>query len=125
MIDSVLHRPGWDGLRKRLIFPSTMLSFRVFRWCDLACLYPAISLLLLAAVIGVDAGTTVHDDSFKPDAVLHVTAKNFKLGGIQRFTTLVNGSVPGPELRIPEGEVAWIRVYNDMENANLTMVSSR
>lgn len=101
-----------------------MLSFRVFRRCDLACLSSSISLLLLA-VIGVDAGTTVHDDSFKPDAVLHVTAQNIKLGGIQRFTTLVNGSVPGPELRIPEGEVAWIRVYNDMEDANLTMVSPR
>lgn len=80
-------------------------------------------LLPLLTLIGVDANTSVHDDSFKPDAVLHVTAQNISLGGIHRLTTLVNGSVPGPELRIPEGEVAWIRVYNDMQDRNLTMVS--
>lgn len=65
----------------------------------------------------------VHDDSFTPDAVLHVTAQVVSLGGIQRLTTLVNGSTPGPEIRVPENETAFIRVFNDMEGQNLTMVS--
>ena len=65
----------------------------------------------------------VHDDSFRPDAILRVTAQNVSLGGIQRLTTLVNGSIPGPELRVPENETAWIRVFNDMRGQNLTMVS--
>ena len=82
------------------------------------------SLLLLFSIILLHRVTAiVHDDSFSPDAILRVTAQNISLGGIQRLTTLVNGSIPGPELRVPENETAWIRVYNDMEGQNLTMVS--
>ena len=67
---------------------------------------------------------TVHNESFVPDAILRVTAQKIGIGGIERLTTLVNGSIPGPELRVPEGEVVWIRVYNDMQDQNLTMVVS-
>ena len=82
------------------------------------------SLLLLFRLILPNYVTaTVHDESFTPDAILRVTAQNVSLGGIQRLTTLVNGSIPGPELRIPENETAWIRVFNDMRGQNLTMVS--
>lgn len=80
-------------------------------------------LLLFPLILPHHVTAIVHDDSFSPDAILRVTAQNFSLGGIQRLTTLVNGSIPGPELRVPENETAWIRVYNDMENQNLTMVS--
>lgn len=65
----------------------------------------------------------VHDDSFTPDRVLRVARKEIGVGGIKRYTTLVNNTLPGPELHIPEEEVVWIRVYNDMTDANLTMVS--
>ena len=82
------------------------------------------SLLLLFHLLLPHCVTAiVHDASFTPDAVLRVTAQGVSLGGIQRLTTLVNGSVPGPELRVPENETAWIRVFNDMEGYNLTMVS--
>ena len=63
-----------------------------------------------------------HDNSFIPNAVLRVSARNISIGGIHRYTTLVNGSSPGPELRFQEGNVVWVRVYNDMSDANLTMV---
>ncbi|KAL7791926.1 multicopper oxidase domain-containing protein [Trichoderma ceciliae] len=63
----------------------------------------------------------VHDRSFIPDRVLRVTRKEIGVGGIRRYTTLVNETLPGPELHIPEGQVVWIRVYNDMTDANLTM----
>lgn len=62
-----------------------------------------------------------HDDAFVPDAILRVTAVNVSLGCIDRYSVLVNGTSPGPELRFREGEVKWVRVYNDMENYNLTM----
>lgn len=82
------------------------------------------SLLLLFLIILPHRVTAiVHDDSFFPDAILRVTVHNISLGGIQKLTTLVNGSIPGPELRVSENETAWIRVYNDMEDQNLTMVS--
>ena len=80
-------------------------------------------LLLFLSVLPHRITAIVHGDSFSPDAILRVTVQNISLGGIQRLTTLVNGSVPGAELRIPENEVAWIRVYNDMKDQNLTMVS--
>ena len=77
---------------------------------------------LLFAIWPVAGKTIVHNASFIPDAVLRVTLQNINVGGIRRLTTLVNGSLPGPELRIPEQEVTWIRVYNDMQDQNLTMV---
>ncbi|KOS18373.1 L-ascorbate oxidase [Escovopsis weberi] len=49
----------------------------------------------------------VHGSSFKPDEVLCVTRKNISVGGIFRYTTLVNGSLPGPVLRLPEDKVIW------------------
>ena len=86
--------------------------------------YPSSLLLLFPIILPHHHVTAiVHDDSFSPDAILRVTAQNFSLGGIQRLTSLVNGSIPGPELRVPENETAWIRVYNDMNDQNLTMVS--
>lgn len=77
---------------------------------------------LLAAVPLVGAALHTHDSSFEPDYVLRVTAQNVSIGGIERFSTLVNGSIPGPEIRLPENKVVWIRVYNDMSAQNLTMV---
>lgn len=94
-----------------------MMQVKLFYFCSLLLLrvFPCI---LPCGVIAV-----VHDNSFSPDAILRVTLQNISLGGIQRLTTLVNGSIPGPELRVPENEIAWIRVYNDMKGQNLTMVS--
>ena len=93
-------------------------------WLSIALQYN-VFLLLFTTIWPTSAVTVVHNDSFTPDAVLRVTAQEISLGGIRRLTTLVNGSIPGPELRIPEQEVAWIRVYNDMQGQNLTMVSRK
>jgi len=35
---------------------------------------------------------------------------------------LINGTTPGPEIRLTEGKIYWIRVFNDMGAQNLTMV---
>lgn len=82
-------------------------------------------LLWLSLLFSRAAAKQKHDETFAPDAILRVTAQEINIGGIQRLTTLVNDSIPGPELRIPEGEVTWIRVYNDMSDQNLTMVCMR
>ena len=85
--------------------------------------YRYFFLLLLPIIVPHRVTAIVHDDSFSPDAILRVTMQNVSIGGIHRLTALVNGSIPGPELRVPENETAWIRVYNDMNGQNLTMVS--
>ncbi|KZZ98272.1 L-ascorbate oxidase [Moelleriella libera RCEF 2490] len=62
-----------------------------------------------------------HDSSFSPDITLSVTRQNISVGGAFKVTTLVNGSLPGPTLRIPEDKTVWIRVYNDITDDNVTM----
>ena len=76
---------------------------------------------ILVSVFGYSLET--HDASFQPDIILRITAQNISLNCESRFSTIVNGSVPGPTLRIPEGEKRWIRVYNDQSQYNLTIVS--
>ncbi|KUJ06572.1 L-ascorbate oxidase [Mollisia scopiformis] len=80
-------------------------------------------LLLLALEWNVEAIKLVcHDETFVPDAVLRVTAENHTTSCLpSKSTVLVNGTSPGPELRLVEGRTYWIRVYNDMPAANLTM----
>lgn len=77
--------------------------------------------LVFAAATAVTTHT--HDESFAPDEILRVTRANASVGGIQRYSTLINGSIPGPPLHFTENQVAWVRVYNDMTDDNLTIVS--
>lgn len=79
--------------------------------------------LLSFAACAISLQTHTHDESFLPDAVLTVTQENIGIGGIERYSTVVNGSVPGPTLYLPEDKVFWIRVYNNMKDENLTIVS--
>lgn len=65
-----------------------------------------------------------HDESFTPDYTLHLTYENISIGCQHRPSVVVNGSLPGPELRLKPGKTSWIRVYNDMTNFNATIVSS-
>lgn len=68
-------------------------------------------------------GLVQHDASFQPDHILRVTAQDYEQACDTRYSVLVNGSSPGPELRLKEGQVNWIRVYNDMKDENTTIVS--
>lgn len=68
-------------------------------------------------------GLHVHDETFTPDFTLHVTYANISVGCQSHKSVLVNGTAPGPEIRLPAGKTSWIRVYNDMneECYNTTM----
>lgn len=82
------------------------------------------SLALLLSLVTVIVGSVVHhDDSFQPDHILRVTAQNYTEACNTRYSVLINGTSPGPELRLKEGQVSWIRVYNDMKDDNTTIVS--
>lgn len=82
------------------------------------------STLLALAWAGTALGElTVHGGDWQPDHILRITAKNISIACEERYSAVINGTSPGPELRLPAGQVSWIRVYNDMEDKNLTMVS--
>ncbi|THW72151.1 L-ascorbate oxidase [Aureobasidium pullulans] len=66
-----------------------------------------------------------HDETFVPDFSLRVTVKNISQGCFIRESVVVNGTSPGPTLRIKPNKVSWIRVYNDMADQNLTMTLTR
>lgn len=83
---------------------------------------------LLATVVGLtslaSAAIEVHDETFIPDAVIHVTSAKTKQSCVaEKDVILINGTSPGPEIRLAEGKTFWIRVYNDLLHENLTMVS--
>ena len=118
---------------------STLFSFpKLLLWC-----LPLLFILIytyLAGGLQVEVNTilafispiertfgsrklVLHDSSFSPDFVLRVTEQPFTQSCIAKTEViLINGTTPGPEIRLTEGNIYWIRVYNDMDNHNLTMV---
>ncbi|KAK4697389.1 hypothetical protein P7C71_g688, partial [Lecanoromycetidae sp. Uapishka_2] len=62
-----------------------------------------------------------HDIDFVPEFILRATAQNISQACITRVSVLLNGTSPGPELRLRPGITSWIRVYNDIINQNLTV----
>ncbi|KAH8667919.1 multicopper oxidase-domain-containing protein [Tricladium varicosporioides] len=83
---------------------------------------PLLSVLLVELSKVVYADTQIHDDSFVPDGILHVSSGLKKQSCVPtKDILLVNGTSPGPELRFKEGQTVWIRVFNDIPDQNLTM----
>lgn len=64
-----------------------------------------------------------HDHTFVPDEVLRLTYHNVSIACQSRASALVNGTTPGPPIYMKPGRTTWVRVYNDMEDYNATMVS--
>ncbi|KAL6366290.1 hypothetical protein LRP88_00038 [Fusarium phalaenopsidis] len=79
------------------------------------------ALLFQWLILPVTPKLVIHDSRFAPDYVLRVTTRNISVACETRVSAVVNGTSPGPELRIKPGETTWIRVYNDLESQNLTM----
>lgn len=67
------------------------------------------------------AGAHTHDESFQPDEILRVTVEQVNQACRSRASAVVNGTSPGPPLRLRPDQTTWVRVYNDMERENLTM----
>lgn len=85
----------------------------------------ALPRLLLANCLSAFAlaETVVHDENFWPDHVLRVSIADVPSGCESRESLVINGTSPGPTIRLIAGVGSWIRVYNDMTDQNLTMVS--
>lgn len=69
------------------------------------------------------AGFAVHGKGFTPDHILRVTVAQIPSACETREDVIINGTSPGPLIRVPPGARTWVRVYNDMKDRNLTMVS--
>lgn len=68
--------------------------------------------------------TAIHDETFVPDAVLVFTVDYISQPCVAaKSTVLINGTTPGPEIRLQEGRTSWVRVYNNIADMNVTVVS--
>lgn len=84
-------------------------------------LLAVLSSLCFSTVLG--GHLQVHDHTFTPDYVLRITREPHSIGcNTTRDTYLANGTTPGPALHIETDKITWIRVYNDVSDANVTMV---
>lgn len=63
-----------------------------------------------------------HNEKFVPEFILRATAQVVSQACITRLSVLLNGTSPGPELRLSPEKTSWIRVYNDIPDQNLTVV---
>ena len=83
----------------------------------------ALLLLVLGLVEAAVVSRQTHGAGFVPDAVLVVTQENITQSCLpSKSNVLINGTSPGPELRLLEGQTYWIRVYNKMITENVTIV---
>jgi L-ascorbate oxidase len=64
------------------------------------------------------------DDDWEPEYVLVATAQNITINCESRYSVVLNGTSPGPVLRLQEGKTTWIRVYNHVDDLNTTVVRS-
>src|ERR1700753_3483682 len=88
-------------------------------WCfsSLITLFSSFSTLIPSIL----ANVYVHDHSFTPNHVIRVQAANYTIDCQSRYSVIINGTSPGPPLYLEEGQITWIRVYNDMKDLNLTI----
>jgi hypothetical protein len=84
-----------------------------------------LAIILLLLFRSVLISSYVHDDSFHPDYILRATAQNISVACQSRYSVVINGTSPGPAISMEEGKTTWVRVYNDMPDQNLTVVSHR
>ncbi|KAH9905689.1 L-ascorbate oxidase [Xylariomycetidae sp. FL2044] len=63
----------------------------------------------------------IHNGSWQPEYVLVATEQNVTINCESRRSIVFNSSYPAPPLYLREGKTTWIRVYNDIENLNITV----
>ncbi|RDA88865.1 hypothetical protein CP532_5461 [Ophiocordyceps camponoti-leonardi (nom. inval.)] len=82
-----------------------------------------LSAFVLSSVLFLSAQAQfqVHGEDFKPDFELEATEGDLAIDCQKRKSVLINGQSPGPQLTMAEGKVTWVRVWNKMEDLNLTM----
>lgn len=67
------------------------------------------------------ADRRAYDRHFAPNHILRATSQNITVDCQSRTFVVINGSGPVPKIRLREGEVHWIRVYNNVLDQNFTI----
>ncbi|TVY68705.1 Multicopper oxidase aurL2, partial [Lachnellula suecica] len=110
---------------KLLLWSLPLLLILIYTYLGAGLDLKLSSLVSLISTAEEDIASTApihHDSSFSPHHTLRVTEQPFTASCIAKDKViLINGTSPGPELRLVEGNIYWIRVYNDMDKNNLTM----
>jgi hypothetical protein len=58
----------------------------------------------------------------RPDYELVATAQNITINCQERYSVIFNGTTPGLPLYMRENYTTWVRVYNRIQDQNLTVV---
>lgn len=87
-------------------------------------LLTVLQYLLLINIAGARTSSDWRPWTFDhtPDYVLVATAENVTINCLSRYSVIFNGSLPGPPLYLKENQTTWVRVYNNIEDQNLTVV---
>lgn len=83
-----------------------------------------IAVSLLGLVTARPADWQPWTSDYTPDYVLSATAKNVTINCLSRYSVVFNDTLPGPPLHLKENYTTWVRVYNNIADQNLTVVSS-
>lgn len=75
-----------------------------------------------SAIKTKNAPLRCHNETFIPDFYLRVTFENRTMSCQSRMSVLVNGTSPGPTIHLMPGKTSWVRVCNDMDIYNTTMI---
>ncbi|KAH7324905.1 Cupredoxin [Stachybotrys elegans] len=62
-----------------------------------------------------------HGADWEPEYVLVATAGNITINCKSRYSTILNGTSPGPTLHLQEGKTTWVRVWNRIPDDNVTV----
>ncbi|KAK6087001.1 L-ascorbate oxidase [Seiridium cupressi] len=62
-----------------------------------------------------------HDQYWEPEYVLVATAQNITTNCQSRYSVIFNGTSPGPAIYMTDGKTTWVRVYNQIEDKNVTV----
>lgn len=81
-----------------------------------------LQVLVSALILTCKVAANAPSPQSKPDYVLVATAANITINCQHRYSVIFNGTSPGPPLYLRENSTTWVRVYNNIEDQNLTVV---
>ncbi|KAK5026600.1 hypothetical protein LTS07_007534 [Exophiala sideris] len=78
--------------------------------------------ILLQILLLAHQAVSVHPNAkCRPDYELVATAQNITINCQTRYSVVINGTIPGPPLYMKEKYTTWVRVWNRIQDQNLTV----
>ncbi|KAI1610679.1 L-ascorbate oxidase [Exophiala viscosa] len=80
-----------------------------------------VPILLQILFLAQQAISVVPCGGYRPDYELVATAQNITINCQTRYSVIFNGTTPGPPLYMKENYTTWVRVWNRIQDQNLTV----